>query len=490
MAQAGGGSGYVRLQTPESGISQATQFWGAQEARRAGDEKLADERQGVRDDEAIKDWESTYNLKAEDFASKYTGFKSYDDMNTDFSLYVTDEYVNLQRAAKEAMISGNTKGKAEAEGQMVRLKGAFKEASKSQEALGTLFAGYQKASSEGKVSGASKDFENAMQAGFQNKNVALRFKDGNLVYTGLDSNGKVISIPQQDIMDGSFNWIEKQDLYGKAGLISNMINNLGTTSTDSINGYMKTTSQVWDDKVQGAATDSSIETLMGSDDVMADLLYQVSKGKISKRVGFSEKDYDLVKKELRTQIKGGYDQVTKKDFDSGKYGTDVSAALTRQRMLDEKNAKEPNKDLVEAEPVTTSTGQLKKGLQKANAGPDEQFQSGGEFTLKTKGGSAIKGVISDDSDAEILSLKRSEDGIYANTRVTNEVTEKDQRTGSSKKVNRTSSKLVKLTDEEVSRLARRMNLPTAGDLTNYLQDREDTYSQRKGKGAEEETLKW
>jgi hypothetical protein len=339
MAIAGGGAGFARLQTPEDGIPQALQFWGAQEAKKEADSRLAQEREGVRKDAEMKTWEDTYNVKAEDFQSKYTGFKSYDDMSTDFSLNTTAQYVDLQRQAKEAMLSGNVREKSRLQGEMIKVKGAFKEASKSQATLGKIYTDYQTAVREGKVSGASKDFENAMQAGFKDMNIALRYKDGALVYTGVDKDGKIVVIPNQDIMDGSFTWTEKQDLYGKDGIIKNLVGNLGTTSKDSFSkdGYTKTTTQVWNEEVQGKATNSSIDALLGSDDVMSDLLYQMTQGKTVKRGGFDEKDYDLVKKELMGQIKGGYSEVVKKDFESGRYGTDVSAALRKQEMAIEAN---------------------------------------------------------------------------------------------------------------------------------------------------------
>lgn len=412
MAAAGGGAGYVRLQTPDSGVSQATQFWGAQESKRAGDEKLADEREGVRKDQELKNWEDAYDVKAGDFESKYTGFKSYDDMTTDFSLNTTAQYVDLQRQAKEALLSGNTSEKSRLQGEMIKIKGAFKEASKSQAALGALYQSFQKASQEGKVSGASKDFSNAMEAGFKDMNIALRYKDGQLVYTGIDKEGKIITIPHQDIIDGSFNWIEKQNLYGDKGLIENMIGNLGTTTNSSIDGYIKTTSQVWDDNLQGKAAISSIETLMGTDDVMADLLYQVSKGKISKRVGFEEKDYDLVKQELLKQVKGGYDQSIKKDFESGKYSTDVSAALKRQEMEIEKNKpKEMTKTEAEFGARRFNVAEAAKG--------DASFFNSGSFKYNgedyvSKGASLVGNNIVIKTDSGTVKIPRNNETAINN----------------------------------------------------------------------------
>lgn len=402
MAAAGGGAGYVRLQTPESGISQATQFWGAQEAKRVGDKKLADERQGVRDDEALKNWEDTYNVKAGDFESKYTGFKSFDDMATDFSLDTTSQYVEMQRQAKEAMLSGNTAEKSRLQGEMIKIKGAFKEASKSQPALAALMTAFQKAAGEGKVSGASKDFEDTMMAGFQDMNMALRYKDGQLVYTGRTKDGKIMIIPQQDIMDGSFTWIEKQDLNGEKGIIKNLVKNLGTITKDSYSGYTKTTSQVWDEKLHGKAADLAIDALVGTDDVMADLLYQVTKGKEVKRKGFTDKDYETVKNSLKDQVKGGYTESVKKDFESGKYGTDVNAALTRQKMADDKNKPK------ERTAKETELGARRYNISEIAKGDTSFFSSGtftyGDDTYVAKGASIIGNNIVIQTDGKAVKV--------------------------------------------------------------------------------------
>lgn len=373
MANTGGGAAYVRLQTPEDGVGQALQFWGAQDAKRVGEEKLAAERAGIRKDEAIKEWEKTYNLKAEDFKNKYTGFKSFDDMNTDFSLYATDQYVTLQRQAKEAMVSGDARGKAKAEGEMIKLKGAFGEASKSQAALGVLFEGYQKASREGKVSGASKDFEDAMQSGFKDMNVALRFKDGNLVYTGLTKDGKVINIPQQDIMDGSFAWIEKQQIDGKGGLVDNILNNLGTITKEGQNGYYKITTQAWDEKIHGEAAKNSIEALTGSDDTMADLLYQFSQGKESKRQGFTPADYKMVSDKLRENVKAGYTQKFGSEFNTGKYNADLDAQTAKARLAAEKT--KPKTKTQEEQ----AFGARKWNINQVRDNSDISFFSAGDF---------------------------------------------------------------------------------------------------------------
>lgn len=332
MANVGGGAAYQRLQVPEDGINQSSQFWGAQDAKRVEGQKLADERKAIRDDQEVKDWEKTTGLKADEFTSKYTGFKSFDDMNTDFSLYITDEYVNLQRQAKDSMLRGDQRGRAKAEGDMIKYKGYFKEASKSQEHFSTIYNNYKKAVAEGRVSGASKNFESIMQSSMEGKNVALRVIDGNLVYTGIDTEGKPFRVPSQDIMDESFGWIEKQDLNGKEGIVQTIVKDLGKVTEDKITGYKKTTTQGWDEKLHGGATDIAIEALTSADDTMGDLLHQLSGGKTSKRKDFTEEDYKLVKDSLRSTIRGAYSTETKIDENNSKYTTDVNARLERQRI--------------------------------------------------------------------------------------------------------------------------------------------------------------
>jgi hypothetical protein len=339
----GGGAAYQRLQVPKDGISQALQFWGGQEAKKIADGKLADEREGIRKKKEVEDWETKYGLKEGDFKNKYTGFKSFDDMNTDFSMYATDEYVNLQRQAKDALTNGDLKEKTRLEGEMIRLKNAFGEAAKSQEFFGQKFADYQKAVTDKKVSGASKDFEDIVQEAILNKNVALRMVDGNLVYTGMkdgkDGVREPFNIPYQDLMDGSFGWYEKQQINGKGGIIDNILGDLGTITKENENGYYKITTQEWDEAIHGKAVDDSVEALLGNDEVMGDLLYQFSKGKESKMFGFEKKDYDIVRPKLKEMIRAGYSEKFGSEFNSGKYATDSRAATERDK--NKKEEKDP-----------------------------------------------------------------------------------------------------------------------------------------------------
>lgn len=337
MAKVGGAAAYQQLQVPKDGISQAMQFWGAQGAKKQADKKLADEREGVRKKKEIADWETKFNLKEGDFKNKYTGFKSFDDMNTDFSMYATDQYVDLQRKAKEALLNGDLQGKNKLEGELIRLKNAFGEAAKSQEFFANKFSDYQKAAQEGRVSGASQDFEDIVQEAMVNKNVALRMVDGNLVYTGMkdgkDGTREPFIIPYQDLMDGSFSYYEKQQLRGEGGIVDNILNDLGTITREGANGYFNITTQAWDDQkedgIHSQSTSSAIDALLGSDEIMGDLLHQYTGE--SKMFGFTDEEKKQVKDKLTTEVRAGYSEKFGKKFNTGKYAADSRAATARAK---------------------------------------------------------------------------------------------------------------------------------------------------------------
>lgn len=377
MSGAGGGSAYIRLEKPDNAISQGLQYWGGLKAKDNAAKKLADEREGIRKKKEVKDWENKYNLKSGDFKNKYTGFKSFDDMNTDFSMYATDQYVQLQRQAREALESGDIKKKSALEGEMIRMKNMFDEVSKSQDFFGTKFGDYQKAVQEGRVSGASKEYEDIVQEAILNKNLAIRIDEaGNLVYTGLkngeDGSQEPFNIPFQDMMDGSFSWFEKQQISGKGGLVDNVLNDLGTITKESTNGYYKLSEQAWDDAIHGEASGKAIDAMLGNDEVMGDLLYQFTNesspnGKVSKMRDFTEEERKLVKDNLQQQIRAGYSEKFGKDFNSGKYSAD-----TRPRPKQKANKKD--QDL----------GARKYNINQVRDNKDVSFFTDGDFKWNGK----------------------------------------------------------------------------------------------------------
>lgn len=344
MSGQSGASAYVRLQVPQDGMNQALQYWGARKAKENDDAKLAEERAQVRKQQQIKEWEDKYGLKEGDFANKYTGFKSFDDMNTDFAMDTTSQYVDLQRKARDAWRRGDLREKNRIEGEMIKLKGAFKEAAKSQDFFAKQFESYKDAVAKGIVSGASKKYEQIVQKALLENNAALRYRDGQLVYTTV-VDGEPQIIPYQDIMDGSFSWFQKQQISGKDGLVDSILNDLGSVTRKDANGYYNITTKAWDDGAEGGsgihsqATDKAIDALLGSDEVMGDLLYQFSGAdggeKVAKMKNFDDADYELVKNSLKDLVRAGYDEKFETTFNNSKYATDSANARARAKKKED-----------------------------------------------------------------------------------------------------------------------------------------------------------
>lgn len=469
MAQTGA-SAYTRLQVPQDGMDQALQFWGAKQAQKNADDKLAEEREAVRKKQDLKDFDDKWDVKSGDFQNKYTGFQTFDDINTDFAMDSIKQYVELHRQARQALMDGKLEEKTRLEGEMIRLKNSFGEAAKSQEFFAEKFKDYQKAVSEGRVSGASKDFENIVQEALQNKNYALRYRDGNLVYVFPNVNGKQEIIPYQDLMDGSFGYYEKQQISGPKGIVDNILSDLGSVTNKTDKGMYKITEQLWDegkeDGLHSKATGKAIDALLGNNEVMGDLLYQFSgqdgSDKISKMHKFSDSDYKLVKDNLKDLVRAGYDEKYSKEYNTAK----ANALKPRGTGKDKTTAEE-------AVLVKDNAGLASQ--QNATAGPVK------EYTVRTKAGTSPKGLISDMPNAELLTVMVGDDGkIYGQIRNTTKQTdttkeqlgiealEGGETTSSRQDVYDTQTAVRELNDSEIARVAQFYKVGDRQGLLNYF----------------------
>lgn len=345
MASAGGGSAYIRLEKPDNAISQGLQYWGGIAAQQGAETRARNEREANRKRKELQDWGTKYDLKPEDFQSKYTGFKSFDDMNTEFSQYSVDKYVDLNRQARQALENGNLREKTRLEGEMIKLKNDFDLATQSQEFFSGEFEKYKEAAQAGTISGSSQEYEDIVQEAFLNKNIAIRHdEEGNMIYTGIrkDENGEQIpfEIPFQDLMDGSFTWNEKQQISGEGGLVDGVLNDLGTISTQREDGLFSITEQAWDEKIHGKAADQAIEAYTGNASVMGDLLYQLSGGEVVKMRGFTDEDYKTVQDGMKKLIRAGYDEKFSRKFDAGRAANQRGWAALNKKDQKPKSKKE------------------------------------------------------------------------------------------------------------------------------------------------------
>jgi len=192
-------------------------------------------------------------------------------------------------------------------------------------------------------------------------------------------------------------------------------------------------------------------------------------------------------------VRAGYGEKFGKDFDSSARNTDANIADKRRARKEKKED-----DIVDAELATNPDGTVARGNEMEDSSMNPE-----EFTLKTKGGKPIKGIMENNPDTEILSIVRRGDQYFAKTRTTSEVTSTEKESGggmpknfsigstasgnsSRTKSTETVNEQVALSETELNSLARRFNLRNATELEAYLTDR----MQSAGAKKEKEKISW
>lgn len=317
----GGGSAYARLEKPDNAISQSFQYWGGLKAQEREADKGRAERAQIRREEQAKEWDKEYGFNYDDFVSKVTGFDTYDQIKADYALQTSDEYVELYRKANEAMASGNIKDRRKYESEMMRLKGSFKQVQQADESIGKLFEESMKMAQEGRMSGVDSDTWDAeIQAIVKDMNYQIvKGSNGSPEVIGLktlqDGSQEPFRVKFLDIINRTWRPYQKQQIAGKGGLVDNMLLNLGKKTYDTRTGVLITTNQQWD-KERELATRGHVESLLASDEVMADLYHQMVDSTSRKRTNFTDEEKDKVAKKMMILVEGGYSTESKTTVDT------------------------------------------------------------------------------------------------------------------------------------------------------------------------------
>ncbi len=470
MTKVSGGAAYQRLSYNNDGLNQSLQFWGQMSARKRDRDEDKQDAENLRKQKKQKEWSEKYGLKPEDFQSKYTGFGSYDDMNRDYSRFNVNKYVELNRQAREALERGDITKKNELEAAMLKRKNNFNLVKQAQEYFAVKYENYKKMVEDGTISGSSKFYEDIVQAIVIDHNVAIREDEyGNPVYTGMTGEGEPFEIAHKDLMDSSMSPNVKQDING---IVESIGDTLGKISKTTEKGLTTIKQQAWSDSIHSPATERAIETLLSDDRVMADILYQVTGGQKIKMSKFTEEDYKEVTEILKQRVKAAHGEKYEEEFNTSR----ARLGLANRKF---KASQDKQKQIIEAEPMTDTSGELLKGYPLLNL----EQEAGARFTLNTKNGQPIKGLLSGDKDAEVLSVTKSGGGYYVEVR--NQIKDEESPGGV-----REERKIIKLSDEEINRLARYMQLKDAGELDTYLENRTNSYEQenKQSSGSNDDPL--
>ena len=223
-----GASAYIRLQKPDNEISQGLQFWGNQMNDLGREYRDRNEREKVRYDKKISDWETEHKLNMDDFSQHISGFKDYDDIGRDATYKAMDFYVAAQREAEDGLKTGNLEKQRNAERKMMNIKASFKKMNDMTDSFGKTYSDYLEKVKNGTLSGVSfNSFEKEAMSIVKDKDFSFNFdNDGNPYIVGIadKKTGKSIpySLKYEDIVNGNFRSYDKQNLLGKGGIIDNL----------------------------------------------------------------------------------------------------------------------------------------------------------------------------------------------------------------------------------------------------------------------------
>ncbi len=339
-----GGAAYIRLREPDNAISQGLQYWGGIAAQRGREKRSREDRERAKRDQENKEWSKEYKLDVASFQGKHTGFSKYDDIISDSARYMRDEFNTLKRKEADARQSGDLRKAENFSVEANSILQDFKIISQGDKALGEKYKSYQEAAQKGEISPASKGFENILDAVYNHKNAAIRYKttpDGKkeLVITGLTVNqaddlglegyeaGEPFTVPFRSIFDGEFNWINKADYDGKNGIINRISSNIGLMEKSGIDGDLVYNNKLWDQTFKTSddinRVKQTISTSLSGDEIK-DLSTRP-------RFGITE---DMSNEEKRRRvIDGVYDDIkTSKD----QFDKSTQRKISVSEQLDEK----------------------------------------------------------------------------------------------------------------------------------------------------------
>ena len=464
---ANGGAGYAQLKVPKDGISQGLQYWGGIEAQKNAAKKLATERGEVREQER-KD-KMSGELSGEALQGVMINQKNVDDITKNYATQATDLALDLERKAMESLDSGDEIGFKTNKDKSNKVRASFKTYETLLETLKPQLEEYMKNIDQYNPNDKRYKLYNAM---IKNNVMPTVDSDGNLkLIMGLDKDGDgnisegeknkaneyirggaeagdmdFEEIDPHDLMNGFYEQYKKVPITEKDGLLDQLATNIGMATRDNkTGGYSINTSTGFDDTKLKDLKD--LVKLKLQDPATLAWVMNSGLGIKDKVEGFTDKELEKAVDFITKQTIAKYPTTESSKFLSGKYSSDVSAAAARDK-------KDKNKELVEAEPMTDTDGNLIVG----------------SYTLKSKSGKPIKGIMENDPKAEVLAIK-DEGGKYL-AQVRAEPTDKLEAAIDGG----TNTEWKELSTTELNRISRYMDVKTAGDLNTYLQGRAAGYN--------------
>ena len=346
---------------------------------------------------------------------------------------------------------------------------------------------------DGTLSGAVEGELATVRAMFEGRFKDLKTVDGMPVATVVNEDGEEIEVNYGEVINGfRFNTADLPQRVDDAEWIKTEVESLGKREVADSQGGMIGVAQTFEPHREFVS--KSLDARLGNAKNPSDLAVSMWVDTLGNSMKtFGPDAIQRVKGHLMNEVEKSYDQT-------------FSGSQWREYDSNSGNGgEEKNKPLIlDAQLVTDTTGKPSQEAAVSPFGPRrEEYIEGPvkEYTLKTKGGEPIKGVISENPETEILTVIENEGEFWANVRTTSDYTETKKSGGDilsmdggsegsiRRKSSSTEVRKVKLSDTEANRLARQFGLNNAAELNQYLSQKSGVQqSQPTASGNEEDPL--
>jgi len=312
------GEAFLNIQPPKNdGLASSAQGLTQIFATQRENNAARAEREKVRKDNDIKEWQKDNKLNFDDFQQKVSGFNTFDDVGRDFTNQAVDKYIEYNNLADKAMKKGDTATQRLYENKMMKLKGSSAQVKDMVGQFATLHKQYQDMVDKGQMSGVDFDTWEAENYAVNAKKFTVTFDDNdNPVVQGVktlnNGDAEPFTIPYDKMMNGNWRPYQKTDLLGKDGIVTSVLGSLGSYEKKTEKGLMTIKSKLWTPELQQGAV-IRLLPLVKSDEVMADLTNQFDPTS-KKRSGFSDEERTNMANNLAEMVKTGYKELYTEEF--------------------------------------------------------------------------------------------------------------------------------------------------------------------------------
>jgi hypothetical protein len=434
------------------------------------------------------------------------GQPNLDKVTNTFAKNMQDNLVDFDLKARESLASGNYEDFNKYKGQMQRARSSMGNYNATIEKIEPQIQSYIERSSNDELNPNDNESlildaiikNNYIPDIDENQNLSLligvdRNEDGIVsdeekaageayLKDGVVADGyEFVRKSAQELVDGSVRVFGKPNLTGDKGLIGELANGIGLATFDGeVDANGKPTSK-----------GSYIKSFEGFDEGKLGQLETMAKSKLqdpeilawvltqatgSKKASHDIDDYTEIEKEkaLKFLVEGAVNTFDTKEGMKYNYAKDTRA---REKRLGAGDDSEES-GLAEVNLITNTDGSLPASdeLERRKSG-DPQKRGTQEFSVTSKGGQPIKGILSSNPNAEIMTVYREGGKYYARTRLASDTSTRSEDL-SSITSNTTTTKRedfeegqVALSSSDLTRLVKKIGLKNVTELDSFLDDK-------------------